>query len=126
MRLKKFHFILLMTLGLLMSPDIAFACGQKDGGHHKEASAKSCGKECCEKEEKETAPCGKGHKDCDGKCGHSSCNCPSSAGFAFAIFPAEEYKHEFIEYSYENVLFGYTETFFKSAIDSLRLPPKIS
>lgn len=114
-----------MTLGLLMSPDVAFACGQKDSGHQKEASEKSCGKECCEKD-KQTAPCGKGHKDCDGKCGHSSCNCPSSAGFVFAIFSTEEYKHEFIEYSYENVLFGYTETFFKSAIDSLRLPPKIS
>jgi len=126
MQLKKFHFILLMTLGLLMSPGIAFACGQKDGGHHKEATAKSCGKECCEKEDKETTPCDKGHEDCDGKCGHSSCNCPTSAGFAFAIVPTEEYKHEYIGYTYENVLFGYTETFFKSAIDSLRLPPKIS
>jgi len=125
MQLKKFHFIILMTLGLLMSPSIAFACGQKDIGHHKKTSEKSCGKECC-KEAKETAPCGKGHKDCDGKCGHSSCNCPSSASVALAIIPSEHYKYEFIEYTYENVLFGYTETFFKSAIDSLRLPPKIS
>lgn len=122
--MKKFHFILLMTLGLLMSPGIAFACGQKDG-HHKETSEKSCGRECCE-EDKETEPCSKGHKECDGKCGHSSCNCPAAAGFAFAIIPTEEYRQEFIGYTYKNVVFGYTETFFKSAIDSLRLPPKIS
>jgi hypothetical protein len=105
---------------------MSLACGQKDACHHKEASKESCGKKCCKEEDKDTSPCGKGHKDCDGKCGHSSCNCPSAASAGFAIIPTEEYKYEFLGFSYENVLFGYTETFFKSAIDSLRLPPKIS
>jgi len=113
-----------MTLGLLMSPALSFACGKKGDSHHKETSAKSCKKECC-KEKKESSPCGKSHKDCDGKCGHSSCNCASFSAGGFAIVPFTEYKHELMEYISENVQFGYTETFIKSAIDSLRLPPKI-
>lgn len=113
-----------MTLGLLMSPSLSFACGKKSGSHHKEASAKTCTKECC-KEKKQSSPCGENHKDCDGKCGHSSCNCPSFSGSGFAIVPFTEYKRGFVECISENVQFGYTKTFIKTAIDSLRLPPKI-
>ncbi|MCW4469804.1 hypothetical protein OGH69_12560 [Flavobacterium sp. MFBS3-15] len=122
--MRKFHFILLMTLGLLLSPSLSFACGKKADGHHKETSAKSCKKECC-KEKKQSSPCGENHKDCDGKCGHSSCNCPSFSAYAFATIPMIDYKPRFIENAGENVPFGYTEAFFQSAIDSLRLPPKI-
>lgn len=125
MRLKKFHIIVLMTLGLLMSPALSFACGKKGDSHHKEASAKTCKQECC-KERKQSSPCGENHKDCDGKCGHSSCNCPSSfSGSGFALVEIIDYKNEFIEIAPKNVQFGYTETFIKTAIDSLRLPPKI-
>jgi hypothetical protein len=113
-----------MTLGFLLSPSLSFACGNKDKVHHKETSAKACTKECC-KEKKQSSPCGENHKDCDGKCGHSSCNCPSSAGIAFALVPILEYGQQPLEFTFENVEYGYTETFFTSAIDSLRLPPKI-
>jgi len=114
-----------MFLGLLLSPTLSFACGKKGADQHKETSAKDCSKDCC-KEKKHSLPCGENDKDCDGKCGQASCHCPSFSGNAFMLAPAIQYKHESIEYPDEKPTFVYTETFFKSVIDSLRLPPKIS
>lgn len=115
-----------MTLGLLMAPSLSFACGKGgDTMHHKETSAKSCSKICCEKGKK-SASCGHEQEDCDGKCGHASCNCVSFSSYNVAVFHTVEYDTVFMMHSFEKTVFGYADTFFKSAINSLRLPPKIS
>lgn len=124
MHLKKFHIILLMTLGLLLSPGTAFACGHQAEGHRTE-TPESCGMECCKKE-KDSRPSNKDHHDCDGKCRHSSCNCASVCSFAFTVVPTVQFKHEFVMISTKKREFVYSEAFFTSSIDSLRLPPKIS
>jgi hypothetical protein len=81
--MKKFHVILLLLFGFLMTPSAVLACG------------KHSGKQSCKKEMSKTQDdnCCSNHKDsdgkhngCDGKCGHKQCGCSSStctAGLAF-------------------------------------------
>ena len=120
-----FRLIILLTLGLLFSPSQIFACGSKHySAQQSFHSAISCQGDCC----MGRTACSDNHKrdkQCSGKCGHSSCHCPSISGIGFALLPIEVYSLMFTDYISETLKFGYIETFFNSAVDSLRLPPKI-
>lgn len=125
MRLRKFHISLLLLIGFLISPEVSFACDNPNNENYRGTSAKACNERCC-KQKKQTSRCGQNHEDCNGKCGHSSCHCPPFPGIGFALVPIDMFNLMFTDSIHETLQFGYTETAFKSAINSLRLPPKIS
>lgn len=125
---KKFHILLIvLTLGIFLTPRQTYACGTN--------SAKA-EKSCCKKEKKATAEkkdCCKNHNSkkhqnddgCGGKCNHSSCQCPTF-NFAFTLpFVAELTKNNF-EFSSKKQKFYHNETYLSSGFLSIWTPPNIS
>lgn len=121
--MRKFHIILLVTLGLFLIPSITYACGSKADKKccKKEASAKSEKKECCNKSSDSDDDEG-----CAGKCGNASCSCPTMVNVSLPVLPTTYLDNYTAIIALEKKAFHYAEVHVSSAFDRLRLPPKIS
>ena len=123
--MKKFHILLLVIFGFILTPTITYACGIKSEKKccKKESPAKTDKKKCCSKTEDTDTD----EKGCGGSCGDPSCNCPISIVYSLFTFNtiADIQQYIFISIS-DRSRFNYTEIFVKSVYDALRLPPKIS
>ncbi|WP_310555061.1 hypothetical protein [Flavobacterium sp.] len=125
--MKKYHFILIVVLGLFPMPDSAIACGK--------GSEKSCCKKEISSTKKEKKSCcgsdsskKKDHKGCKGKCGHSECGCSSTCPASSVSFLSEiNLKNNMFNYSsIEKVKFSYTTPSISDGFYSIWLIPKIS
>ena len=72
--MKKYHFILLLLLGIFFTPNAIYACGShsEKNTSKKEITEKSKKDSCCDSECHSKT---KNQNGCSGKCKHNSCNC---------------------------------------------------
>ena len=113
--------IIILTLGVFLSPTLSYACGTK--------TEKSCCKnETSSKTEKNDCCNGKHSKNkdnsCGGKCGHSNCT-TSSVTFSIISFNEIKFKNNSFDFSTEKPKFYHSKTFISSGFTSVWLPPKI-
>ncbi|UPT70993.1 MAG: hypothetical protein M0D53_00830 [Flavobacterium sp. JAD_PAG50586_2] len=125
--MRKYHFILLVLLGMFFMPNTAMACGK--------GSEKSCCKKEISSTTKEKKSCcnndsskEKDHKGCKGKCGHSECGCSSTCPASSVSFLSEiNLKNNMFSYSsIGKVKFLYTTPSISDGFYSIWLIPKIS
>ncbi|WP_293892336.1 hypothetical protein [Flavobacterium sp.] len=121
--MKKYHFILLLLLGIFFMPNNSYACGTCSDKHpvKKEISSKTDKDKCCDSDHSKS----KNHDGCGGKCGHSKCGCPSVSN-GFTVSSELVLKNNIFDFSFEKQKFSNTETFISSGFYSLWLIPKIS
>lgn len=122
--MRKLYFILLVVLGIFLIPESSWACSK---GSHKKACSKEMvshkhKKDSCEKN---NSCKDNNHKNCKGKCGHSSCICPVSSVGA-AVFLNQEFSNNLISSTEKKLNFYYAATDFASGFYSIWLRPKIS
>lgn len=119
---KKFYIALIVMLGFVMMPSMAFACKAKaeKACCKKESDGIADKKACCKTENKTS-----NKKSCDGACKHVSCtsSVPSVALTSVIYFSLNEIKTAI---SCDNQLYHYFEIFTSSDFRSIWLPPKIS
>lgn len=118
--MKKFHIILIVMLGFLLTPSISFACGSGKHSCKKEIS-KNSKNDCCSDHKDSKKPEG-----CGGKCGHKSCGCGSACVASAALLQTIEFSG-FVNptYSFKSN-FYYPKNLISSGFYSLWLIPKIS
>jgi hypothetical protein len=122
--MKKYHFIVLMLLGIFFMPNSSYACGGCSEKHtsKKEVSSKTDKDSCCESDSHSKT---KNHDGCGGKCGHSKCACPSAIN-GFTASSELILRNNNFDFSFEKQKFSNTETFLSSGFYFLWLIPKIS
>ncbi|MFV8342926.1 hypothetical protein [Flavobacterium sp. XS2P39] len=116
---KKFYILLIVTLGFLIGPTLAFAHSNKASMTccKKESAAKTC---CKEKDSKK-----KGH-NCDNSCVGNSCGCPTTyCGSTSMVFFQTE-NNSLFSFSEKKQDYFYSEIFISSDFRSIWLPPKLS
>jgi hypothetical protein len=121
---KRLHIlIIILTLGLFLSPTLSYACETK-------TEKSCCKKETTSKTEKKDCCNGRNSKDkdnsCGGKCGHS--NCTSSASINFILISTFEidFNSTNFDFSSEKQKFYNSKTFISSGFSSVWLIPKLS
>jgi hypothetical protein len=125
--MKKYHYILVLILGLFLMPTTSMACGVSSTKHSckKEvASSKSEKKSCCSNDaSKEKEP-----KECNGNCGHAKCGCTSTcASSSVSLLFEPAYKSTiFYISSIEKDNFSPTSSPLSAGYYSIWLLPKIS
>ena len=121
---KTFYIVLLVSLGFLMKPSFAFACGTKtEKSCCKKASAtEKAKKECCKKAQSSKE---KSHKGCDGACKNITCS-SSTVYLGMNAIHYNELNHQLFSFSTEKQNYYYSEIFISSDFRSIWLPPKIS
>lgn len=73
--MRKFHIILLILFGFLMTPGSVLACGKHSGKQScKKEMSKTHDENCCSKQKDSQGK----HTGCGGKCDHKQCGCSSS------------------------------------------------
>lgn len=125
LKMKKYHFILLLLLGIFFMPNNTYACGTCSTDKHsakKEVSSKTEKDGCCESNNHSKT---KNHNGCGGKCGHSKCACPSVSN-GFTISSELVLKNNNFDFSSEKQKFSNSETSISSGFYFLWLIPKIS
>lgn len=125
LKMKKYHFILLLLLGIFFMPNNAYACGTCSVDKHsakKEISSKTEKDNCCDSDSHTKT---KNHDGCGGKCGHSKCACPSATN-GFTISSEFILKNNNFDFSSEKQKYSNAETFISSGFYFLWLIPKIS
>jgi len=125
--MKKYHIILVVLLGMLLTPNNAIACGkgsEKSSCKKEMSSHKAEKKSCCGDENSKN----KGNKGCDGNCGHSKCGCSSTCPSSSVSFISEiDSKNNMFSYSsIEKVKFPYSTPSISDGFYSIWLIPKIS
>ena len=119
---KKFYILLLVLLGFLMTPSVAFACGTKmETSCCDKKASKTSQKDCCKKEKKSNES---SHDGCNGACKSISCGSSVMHLGLTAVFNAELNKQIFV-FSAEKQNYYYSEIFISSHFRSIWLPPKI-
>jgi hypothetical protein len=124
---KHISFVILLCLGVFLTPSISYACAKKTD----KTEQKSCSKEKSEKshhkdscKDKSCKKCKDGH-DCGGSCKHSSCRCStSSSSVSFPIPLDLKVTNPFAEIKKQK--FGFKEAYYSSGYSSIWQPPKIS
>ena len=121
---KKLHiYIIILTIGFFLLPNLNYACGTKIEKEccKKEISTNKVEKECCKNEKSNNK-----NKRCGGKCGHS--NCTSSTTVNFSIISSYEvnFKNNSLDFSWEKAKFHHSKTFVSSGFYFIWLIPKIS
>ena len=119
--MKRIYILLFVTFGFLMSPTIAFACGSSKQSCKKETSSPAKKNSCCSSNQ-DSDDEGK----CGGKCGKSSCNCPSMVTSSILVMPIVNSLYINYQIILEKKEFHYSEIYIPSAYNKLWLPPKIS
>ncbi len=119
--MKNFSLIFIFLLGSFLIPTITYACGKKSVAKCCEVSTseKSEKKECCKKKSEQS------DNSCDGKCGKSSCACPTVISSTLLSFDVAIETLQLNKILLEKNSFHYVEIYISSAFDKLRLPPKI-
>lgn len=141
---KSFSIVVVIMLGFFLMPSVSYACGKhhdKKGQTHfaikfpqstisastninsccGTETSQSCKKGCCDKKNSQNG----NHDDgCSGKCGHSSCHCPT-VNFGFTLPFFSEPKQRFIV-AFKKQFFTDTDPYISSGFYSIWLPPKIS
>ncbi|MFN3752556.1 hypothetical protein [Flavobacterium sp.] len=125
--MKKYHFILIVLLGIFLMPDNAIACGsgkEKKSCKKEMSAAKSCKKSCCGSDDSKD----KDNKGCEGNCGHSKCGCSSTCPPSSVSFLSEiNFKVTMFNYSsIGKVKFLYATPSISDGFYSIWLIPKIS
>ena len=119
---KRLHIIIIiLTLGLFLSPTSSYACGTKTEKSccKKETSSKTEKKDCCsDKNSKDK------DNSCGGKCGHSNCT-TSSVNFSIIAFYEIQFNNNNFDFSSEKSKFYDFKTFLSSGFTSVWLLPKI-
>lgn len=115
-----------MLIGFVATPTGAFACGAKseniESTCNEQPNSEMQNKGCCDTEK---GQCGHSGKDCDGKCGNPSCNCPSNSSNCpyFVVLFFAQFSQVGLILSKPN--FYYQDTYYSSGFHSIWLPPKI-
>ena len=124
LKMKKYHFIVLVMLGIFFMSNNTYACGSCSEKHtsKKEMASKEKKDSCCDSDSHSKT---KKHGGCGGKCGHSKCACPSASN-GFTVSSELFLKKNIIDFSSEKQNYYNTETFISSGFYSLWLIPKIS
>lgn len=125
--MKKYHFILVVVLGLFLMPSSTLACG-------KGSKKKSCKKEISSTKTEKKSCCGndnskdKDDKGCKGNCGHSQCNCSSTCPITPLNFFSEiVFENNRCNYpTIKKVKFSYESPSISDGFYSIWLIPKIS
>ena len=125
LKMKKYHFILLLLLGIFFMPNNTYACGTCSDKHpaKKEISSKADKDNCCDSDSSHSKS--KDHDGCGGKCGHSKCACPSVSN-GFTVSSEIVLKNNSFDFSSKKQKFSNTETSISSGFYFLWLIPKIS
>ncbi len=125
---KKFYILLIiLTLGIILTPSHTYACGTKSAKTEKscckkQKTEKTEKKKCCSKD---TPNNEKDQNGCDGKCGHSSCSCPTNC-FSLAIPFFVELNTNNFGFDTQKQKFYDLETYLSSGFLSIWTPPNIS
>lgn len=124
---KKIHILLIiLTIGFLATPTLAYACGTKTTGTEKSCCKKSKNekdnkKDCCKKNNSKSD---KDNNGCEGKCNNLNCSCPATH-IAFSLpFWAESKTKTFFA-DIEKIKSFYNETYLSSGFVSIWTPPNI-
>lgn len=117
--MKKFHIILIVTIGFLLMPTVTFACGKHSC---KKEISKSIKDDCCSKDNKS----GKSHDGCGGKCGHKQCGCTSVCPAGFSSVIPSDYRFQASSIIEAKQNFFHYKSAISSGYFSLWLIPKIS
>jgi hypothetical protein len=124
--MKKYHFILVVLLGLFFMPNEAIACGKgsEKSCCKKEISTKKEKRSCCDSDSSKE----KDHKGCKGNCGHSECGCSSTCPASSVSFLSEIiFKKNMFNYSSVGKgEFSYATPSISDGFYSIWLIPKIS
>jgi hypothetical protein len=120
--IKKFHILLIiLTLGIFLTPSQTYACGTKSAKTEKSCckKQKTEKKKCCSKD---TTTNQKDQNGCDGNCGHSSCNCPTFC-FSLAMPFFVELNNNNFGFDTQKQKFYDLETYLSSGFLSIWTPP---
>ncbi|MBW1658645.1 MULTISPECIES: hypothetical protein [Flavobacterium] len=123
--MKRFHIIVIITLGFFLMPMATFACGKLSGkiSYTKEAS-KNHDNDCCSKDGSHSK---KNNDGCCGhKCGHKSCGCVSICNGGITFFNQLDFKNITISVFSKKQKFHSSETSILSGFYTIWLIPKIS
>ncbi|MBW4362145.1 hypothetical protein [Flavobacterium taihuense] len=121
--MNKFHILILILFGFLLTPGDVFACEMNSANHssRKEISSKMCNDDCCKKDSHSKS---KNNDGCGGKCNHSKCGCASSCNSSVSI---AEWNSTINRFNFSSGKQGFCnyETNISSGFNSLWLIPKI-
>lgn len=122
--MKKYHFIIIVLLGIFFMPSNSYACGSCSEKHtsKKEITEKAKKDSCCDNDSHSKT---KNKDGCGGKCGHSKCACPSVTN-GFTVSSELILRNNSFDFSSEKQKYSNAETFISSGFYSLWLIPKIS
>lgn len=118
---KKLHiYIIILTIGFFLLPNLNYACGTKVEKEccKKEMSSKKVEKDCCKNSQSNK------NKSCGGKCGHTNCT-TTSVNFSIVSLNEIEFKNNNFDFSHEKQKFYHSETFISSGFSFIWQPPKI-
>lgn len=121
---KQIYILLIALLGFFLTPTLTYACSKS----HTQTEKSCCDKktsqtdknDCCKNKSSHNQ---KDNDGCEGKCGHSSCHCPTIT-LTIALPFVSEMKHHIIVL--EKLTIGYTQSYISSGFHSIWQPPKIS
>lgn len=121
---KQIYILLMVLLGLFLTPTLTYACSKS----HTQTEKSCCDKktsqtdknDCCKNKSSHNQ---KDNDDCGGKCKNASCHCPT-APLAFALTLDAGMKNHIIVL--EKLTIGYTQSYISSGFHSIWQPPKIS
>ncbi|MGV9004330.1 hypothetical protein [Flavobacterium sp.] len=119
---KKLHiYIIILTLGFFLLPNLNYGCGAKVEKKccKQETSSKIENKECCNGKDSN-----KKDKPCGGKCGHSNC---TASSVSLSIISPDEFKinASAFDFSTEKPKIYNSKTFISSGFTSVWSPPNI-
>ncbi len=120
---KQIYILLIAMFGFFLTPTLTYACGKSHPKTEKSCCDKKTSltdkKDCCKNKSSYNQ---KDNDDCEGKCGHSSCHCPS---VCFGFIPStSEFKYDLLVVA-QNQFFLYSDPYISSAFHSIWQPPKI-
>ncbi len=135
-RRAAFRLLIMLTLGFLATPTQTYACGSNSEKVEKSCEESPCckkvktnkteKKDCCKKHTSNKSHSDKhqNHDSCGGKCGHSSCHCPTF-NFVFTLPFIAEITNNNFAISSKKQKFYHNETYLSSGFLSIWTPPNI-
>lgn len=120
---KKLHiYIIILTIGFFLLPNLNYACGTKVEKEccKKENSSKTEKKDCCDSKHSKNKD-----NNCGGKCGHSNCT-TLPVTLSILSFNEIHFKNDNFVFSNKKQQFFNLKTFISSGFTSIWLIPKIS
>lgn len=118
----RFYYIAVFALlGFFLTPTASYACSQKSNDTEmpccKDDNSETEKKGCCQKNDTDNES-----NDCDGKCGNSSCHCPTSA-ISFIVPDCTGFSQRISHITKPTNYYGVTYT--SSGFYSIWTPPNI-